>query len=45
MNAYYAKQPYANKGQLVTDKSWPFPIPQTEIDISNGVLVQNDNYK
>lgn len=45
MNAYNAKQPYANKGQLVTDKSWPFPIPQTEIDIANGVLVQNDNYK
>jgi len=45
MNAYYAKQPYANKGKLVTDKSWPFPIPQTEIDIANGVLVQNDNYK
>ncbi|MFA5326529.1 MAG: RagB/SusD family nutrient uptake outer membrane protein [Prolixibacteraceae bacterium] len=44
MNAYNAKQPYANKGKLVTDKSWPFPIPQTEIDIANGVLVQNDNY-
>jgi len=45
MNAYNAKQPYANKGKLVTDKSWPFPIPQTEIDIANGVLIQNDNYK
>jgi len=45
MNTYNAKQPYANKGKLVTDKSWPFPIPQTEIDIANGVLVQNDNYK
>jgi len=45
MQAYYAKQPYANKGKLVTDQSWPFPIPQTDIDISNGVLEQNANYK
>ncbi|BBD45660.1 MAG TPA: RagB/SusD family nutrient uptake outer membrane protein [Porphyromonadaceae bacterium] len=45
MNTYNVKQPYANKGKLVTDKSWPFPIPQTEIDTSNGVLIQNDNYK
>jgi hypothetical protein len=44
MNAYNTKQPYANKGKLVTDKSWPFPIPQTEIDIANGVLTQNENY-
>lgn len=44
MNAYNAKQPYANKGKLVTDKSWPFPIPQTEIDIANGALTQNENY-
>lgn len=44
MNAYNSKQPYANKGKLVTEKSWPFPIPQTEIDIANGVLTQNDNY-
>lgn len=44
MTAYNVKQPYANKGKLVTDKSWPFPIPQTEIDIANGVLVQNENY-
>ncbi|HZK96921.1 MAG TPA: RagB/SusD family nutrient uptake outer membrane protein [Prolixibacteraceae bacterium] len=44
MNAYNAKQPYANKGKLVTEKSWPFPIPQTEIDIANGVLLQNANY-
>jgi hypothetical protein len=45
MNAYNAKQPYANKGKLVTEESWPFPIPQTEIDIANGILIQNDNYK
>lgn len=45
MNTYNVKQPYANKGKLVTDKSWPFPIPQTEIDTSNGALIQNDNYK
>ncbi|GET31973.1 membrane protein [Prolixibacter bellariivorans] len=44
MNAYYSEQPYANKGKLVSDNSWPFPIPQTEIDKSNGVLVQNGNY-
>ena len=45
MNTYNVKQPYANKGKLVTDKSWPFPIPQAEIDTSNGALIQNDNYK
>lgn len=44
MNAYNTKQPYANKGKLVTDTSWPFPIPQTEIDVSNGALTQNENY-
>ena len=44
MTAYNTKQPYANKGKLVTEKSWPFPIPQTVIDIANGVLVQNENY-
>jgi len=44
MTAYNTKQPYANKGKLVTEKSWPFPVPQTEIDIANGVLVQNENY-
>lgn len=45
MNEYYKKQPYGNKGKLVSDQSWPFPIPQTDIDLSNGALTQNDNYK
>ncbi|MDP4206161.1 MAG: RagB/SusD family nutrient uptake outer membrane protein [Bacteroidota bacterium] len=45
MNAYNTKFPYGNKGKMVSDKTWPFPIPQTEIDLSNGGLIQNDNYK
>lgn len=45
MNAYNAKYPYGNKGKLVSDKSWPFPIPQSEIDLATGALKQNDNYK
>ena len=29
---------------FVKPKHYYFPIPQTEIDISNGVLIQNDGY-
>lgn len=32
-------------GTLVTDKTWPYPIPQLEIDNTEGSLTQNDNYK
>lgn len=31
-------------GINVTEKTWPYPIPQTEIDIVGGSLVQHDNY-
>lgn len=44
MKSFFTKYGFANKGRDATDKSWPFPIPQLEIDRSNGVLVQNENY-
>ncbi|QBQ40633.1 RagB/SusD family nutrient uptake outer membrane protein [Sphingobacterium psychroaquaticum] len=44
MKAFFQKYGFADKGRDASDKSWPFPIPQIEIDRSNGVLVQNDNY-
>ncbi|MGI6073830.1 MAG: RagB/SusD family nutrient uptake outer membrane protein [Fermentimonas sp.] len=45
MKKFYEKYNYAGKGSRASDKSWPFPIPQAEIDRSNGVLTQNSNYK
>lgn len=36
---------YTNAGTQVTDKTWPYPIPQKEIDNTEGALVQNENYK
>jgi len=44
MRAFYTKYGFADKGVNAGENSWPFPIPQTEIDRSNGVLVQNSNY-
>lgn len=44
MKAFYTKYGFADKGVNAGDNSWPFPIPQTEIDRSNGMLVQNSNY-
>lgn len=44
MKTFYTTYGFADKGRDVTDKSWPFPIPQVEIDRSNNVLVQHDNY-
>lgn len=35
---------YSGAGSRVTDKTWPYPIPQTEIDYVGGSLTQNDNY-
>lgn len=35
---------YSGTGTLVTDKTWPYPIPQNEIDYVGGSLTQNDNY-
>lgn len=33
------------KGSNISDKTWPYPIPQAEIDKVGGALEQNDNYK
>ena len=35
---------YSGAGSNVTDKTWPYPIPQNEIDFVGGSLIQNDNY-
>lgn len=45
MTAYYSKYPAMYKGKDVSSQSWPFPIPQAEIERTNGTLVQNDNYR
>ncbi|MFC0317762.1 MULTISPECIES: RagB/SusD family nutrient uptake outer membrane protein [Olivibacter] len=44
MKAFHQKYGFADKGRDASENSWPFPIPQIEIDRSNGVLVQNSNY-
>lgn len=44
MKAFYQKYGFADKGRDASERSWPFPIPQIEIDRSNGVLVQHENY-
>lgn len=44
MKAFSSKYNYAGKGSEASDNSWPFPIPQAEIDRSNGVLTQHSNY-
>ncbi len=44
MQAFYKKYGFADKGINAGDNSWPFPIPQAEIDRSNGALEQNPNY-
>lgn len=35
---------HSGAGSLVSEKTWPFPIPQNEIDFVGGSLTQNDNY-
>ncbi len=35
---------YSSAGSNVTDRTWPYPIPQNEIDFVGGSLVQNENY-
>ena len=42
----YSSQPYANgnKGKQVTANTWPYPIPQTEIDRTSGSITQNTGY-
>ncbi|HLT86850.1 MAG TPA: RagB/SusD family nutrient uptake outer membrane protein [Sphingobacterium sp.] len=44
MKAFYQEYGFADKGRDASDRSWPFPIPQIEIDRSNGMLTQNENY-
>lgn len=39
-----AEGKYSSAGTQVTDKTWPYPIPQNEIDFVGGALTQNDNY-
>ena len=45
MQKFHQDYKYAAKGSEASVKSWPFPIPQAEIDRSNGVLKQNANYE
>lgn len=35
---------FSGTGSNVTENTWPYPIPQTEIDYVGGALTQNDNY-
>lgn len=44
MKAFYQKYDFADKGRDAGENSWPFPIPQIEIDRSKGALLQNSNY-
>lgn len=44
MQKYYQEYSFADQGMNASESSWPFPIPQIEIDRSNGALVQNSNY-
>lgn len=39
-----AEGKYSGAGTHVTDKTYPYPIPQNEIDYVGGALTQNDNY-
>ena len=40
-----AEGKYTGAGENVTDLTWPYPIPQSEIDDIGGSLVQNENYQ
>lgn len=44
MRSFYQTYGFADKGRDASESSWPFPIPQIEIDRSNGQLVQHSNY-
>ncbi len=44
MQAFYQTYGFADKGRDANANSWPFPIPQVEIDRSNGILTQHPNY-
>ncbi len=45
MQSFHKNYDYAGKGSEASEKSWPFPIPQAEIDRSNGILTQHLNYQ
>jgi hypothetical protein len=41
----FSKFPYSSgKGTKVDNTTWPFPIPQSEIDRTGGSLNQNPGY-
>lgn len=44
MQEYHQEYGFADQGMNASENSWPFPIPQIEIDRSNGALVQHANY-
>ena len=46
ITAHYkiARGPYKPSRNFIKPKHYYFPIPQREVDLSNGVLVQNSNY-
>jgi hypothetical protein len=35
---------YTGQGENISDKTYPYPIPQNEIDYVGGSLTQNENY-
>jgi hypothetical protein len=41
---YAIDREHKGKRTFVRPKHYYFPIPQREVDLSNGVLKQNDNY-
>ena len=52
ITTYYNKPKYGKGGNVlvpartfIRPKHYYFPLPQSEIDRSNGVLIQNENYK
>ena len=46
ITAHYkiARGPYKPSRNFVKPKHYYFPLPQREVDLSNGVLIQNSNY-
>ncbi|WP_254562392.1 RagB/SusD family nutrient uptake outer membrane protein [Dyadobacter diqingensis] len=46
ISAHYkiARGPYKPSRNFVKPKHYYFPLPQREVDLSNGVLIQNSNY-
>lgn len=44
MQKFHKKYGFADKGRDASNTSWPFPIPQIEIDRSNSILTQHPNY-